>query len=120
MRARLNWLRLPVSQEVTVAVGADEVDVVEVVLVVEVDECVVDVLVDVDVVECLVDVGLVDVEVVLGGGLDVVVGLALVVVVVVSGAGSPPPKSQLPYATPWSKPPGTRYVKRPGERSIAV
>lgn len=109
---------MPVSHEVTVAVGADEVDVDE--LVVEVVEGMVDELVLV--VECLVVVGVVDVDVdvVDGGGFDVVVGFSFVVVVDVDvGPGSAAPKFQLPYATPWPSPPGTMYLKSPGEKSIA-
>ena len=99
--AKLNWSIMPVSKDVTVTAGAE--DVVElVVLVLEgVDDDDDDVVEDEDVVEVDVVVGVsecvdvvvlcVDVDVVVG--VHVVVGLALVVVV---GAASPP-KFQLPY-----------------------
>lgn len=105
MTARLNWLMLPLSNDVTV--GAAAVDVLMVVA---------NVLALV-VVDLLVVVRLVDV--VVGSCLLVVVVCFVVVVVLGSGAGSSEPNNQLPYATPWSKPPGTRSRKRLGERSMA-
>ena len=104
MSAKLNWFRLPVSHEVTVAVGAEDVldGVVDVVLGVEL------VLVCVVVVEWCV---------VVGGGVDVVEGVAWVVVeggggdldvVLVGAGGAPPPKFHWPYTCPIAVPPGTR------------
>ena len=112
MSAKFNWFRLPLSHEVTVGVGAAEEVLGVADDVVDEDALVVecDVVWGVDVVVgCCVALGVVDV--VLGGGGGWVVE---------GGGGEPPPNTQLPYTWPASRPPGTRYWKRPGERSIAA